>query len=183
MEITLQPENEYSYLFKVVVVGDGGVGKTSITMRFSQGIFRESYKMTIGVDFAVKTIEVDTPFGRRLVKYQVWDQSGQERFAHIRPLYYRGAIGSLCVYDVTNYESFEHLPSWIEEVEQYCGDIPMILVGNKRDLPRSVPLEDALEFAIKRNLLYFETSAKTGENVNEVFADLARLIILSRSQV
>nr|MDO8075923.1 GTP-binding protein [Candidatus Freyarchaeota archaeon] len=169
---------EYDYLFKIIVIGDGAVGKTSLTIRFAHGYFKEDYKMTIGVDFAVKTVTVDTRGGVRVAKLQIWDTGGQERFSYIRPLYYRGAMGGLLVFDVTKRESFEHLDGWLEEVGRHCSSIPMIMVGNKTDMPgRAVSVEEALEFAINRNMLYFETSAKEGTNVESAFGDLTRIMI------
>jgi small GTP-binding protein len=169
---------EYDYLFKIIVIGDGAVGKTSLTVRFSQGYFKEDYKMTIGVDFAVKTVNIDTNNGAKTAKLQIWDTGGQERFSYIRPLYYRGAMGALLVYDVTKRETFEHLENWLTEVSKHCPSIPMVMVGNKTDMPgRAVSLEDALEFAIQRNMVYFETSAKEGTNVESAFSDLTRILI------
>lgn len=169
---------EYDYLFKIIVLGDGAVGKTSLTVRFAHGYFKEDYKMTIGVDFAVKTVSVGTNNGPRTAKLQIWDTGGQERFSYIRPLYYRGAMGALLVYDVTKRESFEHLDNWLEEVGRHCPSIPMIMVGNKTDMPgRAVSLEDALGYAINRNMVYFETSAKEGTNVESAFGDLTRILI------
>lgn len=169
---------EYDYLFKIIVLGDGAVGKTSLTLRFSQGYFKEDYKMTIGVDFAVKTLRIDTNNGPRTAKLQIWDTGGQERFSYIRPLYYRGAMGALLVYDVTKRETFEHLENWLAEVSKHCPSIPMVMVGNKTDMPgRAVSLEDALEFAINHNMVYFETSAKQGTNVESAFGDLTRILI------
>ncbi len=101
---------EYDYLFKVIVLGDGGAGKTALTVRFAQGYFQESYKMTVGVDFSVKLIQV----GDKRTKLQVWDTGGQERFSFVRPLYYKGAMGALLVFDVSNRESFDHLTNWME---------------------------------------------------------------------
>ena len=165
---------EYDYLFKVIVLGDGGVGKTALTVRFAQGYFQESYKMTVGVDFSVKLIEVERPEGATKVKLQVWDTGGQERFSFVRPLYYRGAMGALLVFDVTNRESFDHLPNWIEELESNADPVPFVLVGNKVDLPRQVSSEEAWEFAQQFNIkYYYETSAKTGEEVGDCFHALA----------
>ena len=167
----------YDYLFKVIVIGDGEVGKTSLTFRFSTGTFRQHYLMTIGVEFAVKMIEID---GKN-VKLQVWDTGGQERFSYIRPLYYRGAVGAIVAFDLTNDESFLHVPNWISEVRKYCGVVPMILVGTKADLvdKRQVTKERAQEYARKLNAPYFETSSKTGENVVDVFESLGRIVISS----
>ena len=125
--------SEYDYLFKVIVVGDGAVGKTAITIRFAEGRFEEHYKMTIGVDFAIKLIQV----AGYKVKLQVWDTGGQERFSYIRPLYYKGAMAALAIFDLTNRESYDNLPKWFQEVADNCGAIPLMLVGNKVDLPRS----------------------------------------------
>ncbi|MHA1999912.1 MAG: GTP-binding protein, partial [Promethearchaeota archaeon] len=130
---------EYDFLFKVIVLGDGGAGKTALTVRFAQGYFQDSYKMTVGVDFSVKLIQV----GERKVKLQTWDTGGQERFSFVRPLYYRGAMGALLVFDVSNRESFEHLPNWIEELTSNADPVPFVLVGNKVDLPREVSSEEA----------------------------------------
>jgi len=171
---------EYDYLFKTIVVGDGGVGKTALTIRFSKDFFTEDYKMTIGVDFHVKTISIDTSEGELRCKLQIWDTGGQERFSSIRPMYYRGSLGALVIYDLTNYESFEHLPQWIEEIRANIkNEIPLLLVGNKSDLiqERSVTMEEINDFTGKFNLYYMETSAKTGDGVGDCFQVLAALMI------
>ncbi|MFX1324404.1 MAG: GTP-binding protein [Promethearchaeota archaeon] len=171
---------EYDYLFKSIVVGDGGVGKTALTLRFSKGFFTEDYKMTIGVDFHVKTITIDSNEGPIRSKLQIWDTGGQERFSSIRPMYYRGSLGALLIFDLTNSSSFEHLPGWIEEVRTNVKtEIPLLLVGNKSDLveQRAISLEEINEFTYNFNLFYMETSAKTGEGVGDCFYILACLMI------
>ena len=173
--------DEYDYLFKCIVVGDGGVGKTALTIRFSKGFFTEDYKMTIGVDFHVKTISIDTEEeGPIKVKLQIWDTGGQERFSSIRPMYYRGSLGGLLIFDLTSYESFEHLPQWIEEVRANIKtEIPLLLVGNKSDLINEHALsnEEINSFTQKFNLYYMETSAKTGDGVGDCFYILACLMV------
>ncbi|MFX1419300.1 MAG: GTP-binding protein [Promethearchaeota archaeon] len=171
---------EYDYLFKSIVVGDGGVGKTALTLRFSKGFFTEDYKMTIGVDFHVKTININSIEGPIRAKLQIWDTGGQERFSSIRPMYYRGSLGALLIFDLTNSASFEHLPQWIEEVRANVKtEIPLLLVGNKSDLvdQRAVSLEEINNFTSNFNLFYMETSAKTGEGVGDCFYILACLMI------
>jgi small GTP-binding protein len=171
---------EYDFLFKSIVVGDGGVGKTALTLRFSKGFFTEDYKMTIGVDFHVKTIDLDTEEGPIRCKLQLWDTGGQERFSSIRPMYYRGSLGAVLVFDLTNPASFEHLPQWIEEVRANIkAEIPLLLVGNKSDLidQRSISIEEVNQFTNDFNLYYMETSAKTGDGVGDCFYILACLMI------
>jgi len=171
---------EYDYLFKSIVVGDGGVGKTALTLRFSKGFFTEDYKMTIGVDFHVKTISIDASEGPIKCKLQLWDTGGQERFSSIRPMYYRGSLGTILVFDLTNSASFEHLPGWVEEVRANIkAEIPVLLVGNKSDLidQRAVSIEEISKFTNDFNLYYMETSAKTGDGVGDCFYILACLMI------
>jgi len=173
-------DSGYDFLFKAIVCGDGGVGKTALTIRFTKGFFEKEYKLTIGVDFHIKTIEVETDEGIRKCKLQLWDTGGQERFSSVRPMYYRGALGALLVFDLTNSESFEHLPNWIEEIKSNTKpDIPMLLIANKSDLidERLVNPDDIQEFATKFNLYYLETSAKSGEGVGDCFAVLAYLMM------
>ncbi len=167
---------DYNYLFKNIVVGDGGCGKTAIVVRFSQGYFLEQYKLTIGVEFAVKTISIKDGIK---VKLQIWDTGGQERFQYVRPLYYRGAMGAILLFDLTNRESFDHIPKWIEEVKNNAGEIPMLLVGNKSDLvnERSVSRQEAEAFAREFQLYYIESSAKDGTGVGDVFAILSCLMV------
>ncbi len=172
--------DEYDYLFKSIVVGDGGVGKTALTLRFSKGFFTEDYKMTIGVDFHVKTISIETSEGFIKCKLQLWDTGGQERFSSIRPMYYRGSLGTILVFDLTNSASFEHLPQWIEEVRANIkAEIPVLLVGNKSDLldQRAISAEEISKFTNDFNLHYMETSAKTGDGVGDCFYILACLMI------
>jgi small GTP-binding protein len=174
----------YDYLFKVIAVGDGAVGKTSITLRFSTGTFRDSYIMTIGVDFAVKTIDVGTSEGAKKIKLQIWDTGGQERFSYVRPLYYKGAMGGLVVFDVTQVESFQNIPKWFEEVKKNRGNIPLILVGNKVDLPdRKINGEQAKELAKKNGVQYLETSAKTGESIERIFLELSKSMVQYARQI
>ncbi|MHA1303602.1 MAG: Rab family GTPase [Candidatus Heimdallarchaeaceae archaeon] len=173
----------FDYLFKTIIVGDPNVGKTSITLRFSTGTFRERYLTTIGVEFSVKDIEVD---GNK-VKIQAWDTGGHDKYSYIRPLYYRGSYGVLVVFDITNRESFEHLDKWFTEVYGNCDDvIPAILVGNKFDISdqRKVTIEEAMNYAEKKSeeyrlksIPYFETSAKSGKNVDAIYHELTRLMI------
>jgi small GTP-binding protein len=170
----------YDYLFKAIVIGDGGVGKTALTVRFSKGIFTEDYKMTIGVDFNVKTISIETPEGVIRCKLQVWDTGGEERFGSIRPMYYQGSLGAILVFDLTNSASFEHLLRWIEEVRTNIKfEIPLLLVGNKSDLTdqRAISMKEVNQFAKDFNLHYIETSAKTGESVDDCFFVLTCLMV------
>ena len=166
---------DYDFLFKSVVVGDGGSGKTAVVVRFSQGFFQENYKLTIGVEFAVKTIHINN----YNVKLQIWDTGGQERFRYVRPLYYKGSMGCIILFDLTNRESFDHVPKWLEEVKKESGNIPILLVGNKSDLinERVVSLDEARQISKDLNMFYVESSAKNGKGVGDVFAILSLLII------
>ena len=166
---------DYDYLFKAIIVGDGGCGKTAVVVRFSKGFFKEKYKLTIGVEFAVKNLTLNN----NVVKLQIWDTGGQERFQYVRPLYYKGAMGCIILFDLTNRASFEHIPKWIEEVEKEAGKIPMLLVGNKLDLKdqRQVPREEAEQMADELGMKYIESSAKTGNGVRDVFGALAYLMM------
>jgi len=171
---------DYDYLLKSIVVGEGGVGKTALAVRFSKGIFTEDYKMTIGVDFHVKTISIETDEGVTTCKLQLWDTGGQERFGSIRPMYYQGSLGAILVFDLTDYASFERLPQWIEEVRNNVNtEIPFLLVGNKSDLldQRAVSIKEINNFTRDYNLFYMETSAKTGDGVGDCFYILTSLMI------
>jgi small GTP-binding protein len=160
-------------LFKVIIVGDGAVGKTTLATHFTYGKFIEYYKMTIGVDFFVK----DVLIGDDVVKLQIWDTAGQERFAFIRPSYYQGTSGGLMVFDVNRNESFTNLENWLKEVYSNCSNIPLILLGNKIDLDmRQVKKSHAKKFAKKNKIPYYETSAKTGKLVLDVFSELANVL-------
>ena len=176
-KILVDNMSEYDYLFKVIVVGDGAVGKTAITIRFAEGRFEEHYKMTIGVDFAIKLLEI----GGYKVKLQVWDTGGQERFSYIRPLYYKGAMAALAIFDLTNRESFDNLPKWFQEVAENCGAIPLMLVGNKADLPdRAVTTEEGQSLSDKLGIMYYEASAKSGDNINLMFEKLGERLLGGR---
>ncbi|MHA1713883.1 MAG: Rab family GTPase [Candidatus Ranarchaeia archaeon] len=157
---------------KVVIVGDGGIGKTALVLRYTKDTFSEDYKVTIGVQFATQIEEIDG----ETVKLQIWDTAGEERFSFLMPIYYRGAQGAILVFDLTKKRTFDHLERWLSLIRQVCGDIPIILCGNKFDLPeRRVTTEEAIEFAKRHNFAYFETSAKTGQNVKMAFNTLANV--------
>eukprot|EP01120_Amphizonella_sp_Union-15-10_P013387 TRINITY_DN619_c0_g1_i1.p1 TRINITY_DN619_c0_g1~~TRINITY_DN619_c0_g1_i1.p1 ORF type:complete len:206 (-),score=43.35 TRINITY_DN619_c0_g1_i1:102-719(-) len=166
---------EYDYLFKLLLIGDSGVGKSSLLLRFADNTFTESFISTIGVDFKIRTIEIDN----MTVKLQIWDTAGQERFRTITSSYYRGAHGIIVVYDITNQETFNNVQKWLQEIDRYaCENVHKLLVGNKCDLvnERKVPLETAREFAEQLNLIFLETSAKNSTNVEEAFMKMAQAI-------
>jgi Ras-related protein Rab-1A len=168
---TLGPE--YDYLFKLIIIGDSGIGKSCLLNRFSDDVYTDSYISTIGVDFKIRTIEVDG----RVCKLQIWDTAGQERFRTITSSYYRGAHGIVLVFDITNPESFTNCEMWLTEVQRYATDqVKIILVGTKSDLSdkRKVAFADAQEFAAKHRMEYVETSAKTAINVETAFLNLAK---------
>lgn len=166
----------WTHIAKVVVIGNAEVGKTSLVVRYVEGYFNPKYLMTIGTNFFVKDIEV----GEWVLRLQLWDTAGQERFGPIRRLFYRGAKGALLVYDQANPQSFERLGFWIEEVKMGCGEIPIMLVGNKADLPAKVAPEKGERFAKEHGMPFIESSAKTGLNVEHSFERLSQLILLSR---
>ncbi|EYB91443.1 hypothetical protein Y032_0206g1996 [Ancylostoma ceylanicum] len=157
---------DYDHLFKLLIIGDSGVGKSSLLLRFADNVFSENYITTIGVDFKIRTVDVD---GQR-VKLQIWDTAGQERFRTITSTYYRGTHGVVVVYDVTNGESFSNVKRWLHEIDANCESVQKILVGNKNEDPtRRIVLEsDARQFADTMHIKFFETSAKENSNVEEL---------------
>ncbi len=164
----------FQYLFKTISVGDANCGKTALTVRYTQDIFKESYETTIGVNWATKQVDV---LGQE-VKLMIWDTGGQDAFASVRAQFYKGATGVLCLFDLTNRESFDHVPKWLEEIKTNAKGKPIVLVGNKSDLPdRQVSREEAETLADKLNISYIESSAKTGAGVGDCFAVLAGQIL------
>jgi len=167
---------DYDYLFKLLIIGDSGVGKSSLLMRFSDNIFSGTYITTIGVDFKIRTLTVN---GKR-VKLQIWDTAGQERFRTITSTYYRGAQGVVIVYDVNASESFANVKRWITEADQYCDKtVSKILVGNKNDNPdaKMVEPKDARMVAEQYDIQFVESSAKDNINVDEMFQMIAVAVL------
>lgn len=164
-------------VFKILLIGDSGVGKTSLLLRFSNREFQEEQQSTIGVDLKIKKVKV----GDKKVKITVWDTAGQERFRTLTSAYYRGAHGIIMVYDVSNKRSFDHLINWIKEIDQYGTneEAVIILVGNKIDLEdlRMVSKQEGLLFARKHSTLFIEASAKTNQGVEQAFEELMQKII------
>lgn len=167
---------EYKYLFKVVLIGNAGVGKTCLVRRFTQGLFPPGQGATIGVDFMIKSVEIDN----EKVKLQIWDTAGQERFRSITQSYYRSANALILVYDISSQPTFDSLPHWLQEIEMYAGNkVLTYLVGNKSDKVghREIPLYVADEFAQRHEMKFIETSAKEAENVDKLFYDIAKELI------
>ena len=163
--------------FKLVIFGDGGVGKTTLTHRFLTSVFKPDQKMTIGVDFEVKGVEVQ---GKKS-KLQIWDFGGEERFRFLLPTYVRGANGGLFMYDVTNYSSLAHIDDWLMVIKKEINyHLPILVVGGKADLveEREVSSEDGINIAKSRELDGFiECSAKSGKNVEETFQGITKLML------
>ena len=168
--------NDYDYLFKILVIGNAGVGKTNILMRYIDDSFDMSYMSTIGVDFKIKTVKVDDV----VVKLQIWDTAGQERFRTITSSYYRGAHAVLIVFDVCDTTSFTNLNYWMTSIQNQNGmNLTRLLIGNKTDLidNRVISYTQASELADHYDIPYIETSAKNNNNIEKVFVDLAKTLI------
>ncbi|KAF7728601.1 GTP-binding protein of the rab [Apophysomyces ossiformis] len=163
------------YLFKLLLIGDSGVGKSCLLLRFADDTYTESYISTIGVDFKIRTIELEG----KTVKLQIWDTAGQERFRTITSSYYRGAHGIIVVYDVTDQDSFNNVKQWLQEIDRYAAEgVNKLLVGNKSDLTdkKVVETETAKEFADGLSIPFLETSAKSATNVEQAFLTMAKQI-------
>ena len=163
-------------VLKFLLIGDSNVGKSCLLLRYVDDTFTPSFISTIGIDFKVKTIQLTNG---KDVKLQIWDTAGQERFRTITSAYYRGAMGLIIVYDVTNRESFDHLPYWMEEVQANANRDPVkVMVGNKSDMidKRIIGETQGRTYAQQRGYLFSETSAKSGKNVKELFCELAEKV-------
>jgi len=172
-----QMDVDFDFIYKILMIGDSSVGKSSLLLCFTDGVsaFTENYVSTIGVDFKIKTIQVDG----KVIKLQIWDTAGQERFRTITSSYYRDAHGIIIVFDVTDEQTFSRVNQWLEEIERYgSGKEIVLLVGNKADLisSRVVAFETANNYAKSQDILFTETSAKTAHNVENAFHIIAREI-------
>ncbi|KAM9765887.1 ras-related protein Rab-8B [Menidia menidia] len=171
----------YDYLFKLLLIGDSGVGKTCLLFRFSEDAFNTTFISTIGIDFKIRTVDLD---GKK-VKLQIWDTAGQERFRTITTAYYRGAMGIMLVYDITNEKSFDNIRNWIRNIEEHASsDVERMVLGNKSDMSdrRQVSRERGEKLAIDYGIKFLETSAKSSINVDEAFLTLARDIMTRLSR-
>lgn len=162
-----------SYIIKLVLLGEANVGKTSLVYRFIENKFRENYKSTLGVNLLKKDMQI-TEYGE--VSAQIWDLGGQESFKSLRQLYLEGANGALLVYDMTSKKSFEKLDEWVQSFIEARNDAPIILIGNKSDLKKQIKISESesRKYANANKMEIIITSAKTGQNVEQAFVQLAK---------
>ena len=171
-------EKKYDFIFKIILIGNSSVGKSSIIQRYIQKIFNDEYTCTIGVDFFMKTIDIN----EKLIKLQLWDTAGTERFKSITTGYYRGANAAFVVFDLTSRVSFNSISEWIQNYYNYSNpnsEKNVVLIGNKSDLKesREITEEEINKFVVNNNIKYFETSAKNGENIDECFYYIAEKLM------
>jgi len=166
---------DYDYLFKLLLIGNTAVGKSSLLLRFSDNVFNESFLPTIGVDFKIRTFDLSG----KTIKLQMWDTAGQERFKTITSSYYKGAHGIILVYDITDKQSFRDIDNWLAEVEKHANEnVNKLLVGNKSDMEsnRQVSYEEGKAYADQLGIKFLETSAKNSVNVENAFFTMANEI-------
>ena len=169
-------EEDYDFIFKVLLLGNSDVGKSSIILRYVDQTWSDTFVPTIGVDFKVKTLEVDN----KKIKMQIWDTAGQERFRTVISSYFRGSHGLFLIYDITNRDSFKNLENWLSEIEENANkNVLKFLIGNKCDLEndREIETKEGQDFANRNVMQFMETSAKEDKNINEAFEALAKLMM------
>lgn len=169
-------KKSYDLLFKLLLIGDSGVGKTCILFRFSDDAFNTTFISTIGIDFKIKTIELR---GKK-IKLQIWDTAGQERFHTITTSYYRGAMGIMLVYDITNSKSFDNIAKWLRNIQEHANeDVEKMILGNKCDMEdkRVIAKERGESIAKENGIRFLETSAKTNVNIEKAFTQLSESIL------
>ena len=174
-------DEQYDFIFKVLLLGNSDVGKSSILIRYVDESWNDAFVPTIGVDFKIKSMEVE----QKIVKMQIWDTAGQERFRNVISSYFRGAHGLFLIYDITNRDSFKNLESWLIEIEKNASEnVLKVLVGNKNDLEqdRVISYEEGKNFANRNGMEFIETSAKINTNVSEAFEMLGKLMIKNEAQ-
>ena len=168
--MTNQGAVNFDYLFKYIIIGDAAVGKSNLLLRYAHGQFKPEYQLTIGVEFGAKNVVIRN----KTYRIQIWDTAGQENFRSITRAYYKNSVCALVVYDISSRDSFNNVSTWIEDCRNNSSEkIFMVLIGNKSDLAdkRQVSTEEGRELAEKYEMKFYETSAKTGENVNDIFND------------
>lgn len=157
---------KFDYSLKVIVVGDSGVGKTCLLVRYIRNLFDEESQPTLGVEFMTKIVTTE----KHKIQLQLWDTAGQELFRSVTRGYYRGSAGAFLVFDITNRDTFDNIGRWLQDIKDVArSDVVTLLIGNKSDKAdqRQVSTEEAQDFAKKNSMQYFETSAKTGSNISE----------------
>lgn len=175
-KVVFKPPFGYDYTFKILLVGLPGVGKRNLTQRYCYNVFDPLEKLTIGVDFHVKTVEIH---GKK-IKLQIWDVAGEERFRFLLPTYTLGANAAMIIFDITKFKTIDQIYNWIQIIREKAGDIPIMLIGNKLDLEdsRKLKREKGIEIANEFNLSsYSEISTKTGQNVEKIFEALTESVI------
>lgn len=168
-------DSYFNYIFKYIIIGDSAVGKSKLLLRFTDNTYKEEFQCTVGVEFGCRNLEINN----KIIRIQIWDTAGMENFRSITRSYYKNSICALVVYDICNRESFNNIEKWILDCKKNAPkSINFVIVGSKLDLEqqRQVPIQDGIELSTKYNSLFYECSAKTGINIDDIFINSAKLI-------
>jgi len=171
--------DQYDYLIKIVLIGDSGVGKSSVLLRYADDVFSDSYTSTIGVDFKIRTTQYNRNGMEKTIKQQIWDTAGQERFRTITSSYYRGAHAVVVFFDLTDIKTFNNLNQWIGEVKRYANNCIIVIAGTKSDIRdrRVIDRNTINQYCETNQYKYVETSAKNNHGIDELFDEINNLVI------